>query len=459
MIALAVGLFFQLAAAPPSPSIEGMWSGTLMNQLRLTLEVSRKPDGKLSGTMVSLDQGHGKMAIEEISVAAGAVKFVIPSVHGSFEGKLDASGAIVGTWTQAVPMPLTFRRGATPPAPTARPQDPKRPYPYDEVDVSYENVYGAVKLAATLTVPRGKGPFPAVVLITGSGAQNRNEEVMGHRTFLVLADYLTRRGFAVLRADDRGVGGSTGSVAQSTTTDFAWDALAGVAFLKTRKEIDAKRIGLVGHSEGGVVAPIAAAASKDVAFIVLMAGTGFDGAQIGLMQTALIDKVAGKPEAEIARSHAATERVLTLLGAGLDPPALEAKARALIRQAIADEGKTGGEAETLLDASLHEMLSPWFRAFVALDPTVALKKVRCPVLALGGERDLQVPPKENLRAIAEALKAGGNRDATTRELPGLNHLFQTAKTGLPTEYATIDETIAPIALQAIGDWLVAHARR
>jgi pimeloyl-ACP methyl ester carboxylesterase len=309
--------------------------------------------------------------------------------------------------------------------------------------VAYENELAGIQLAATLTIPPGQGPFRAVVLITGSGPQDRDESLAGHRPFLVLSDYLTRRGIAVLRADDRGVGKSGGKFAAATTADFATDTEAGVAYLKTQPEIDPKKIGLVGHSEGGIIAPMVAARDSDVAFIVMMAGAGVPGDQILAEQSLLISEAGGKSRPEAEKNAAREREILTLVKQEKDNAALREKLAALIPRAQ-------------VDTQLGQIASPWFRYFIAYDPATALRKVACPVLAINGEKDLQVPPRQNLPAIRKALEAAGNKDFEIAELPGLNHLFQTAKTGSPAEYAQIEETISPVALEKIAAWILKH---
>jgi uncharacterized protein len=307
-------------------------------------------------------------------------------------------------------------------------------------------------------LPRGKGPFPAALLITGSGPQDRDETILGHKPFLVLADYLTRRGIAVLRVDDRGVAKSTGVFASATSADFADDVEAGVEFLKHRADIDAKQIGLIGHSEGGVIAPMIAARSKDIAFIVMMAGTGLNGEEILYLQGQAILKAMGAPAEALARQKAIQQAIFDGARQEKDNKEAEkkihqtldgifAKLSAAERQQI--EKSKGG-----LDAQINRVLSPWFRFFLTYNPATALQKVQCPVLALNGEKDTQVTPKENMESIEKALQGGGNKDFTVTMLPSLNHLFQTCKTGAPAEYGKIEETLAPSALQLIGDWIV-----
>jgi len=343
-----------------------------------------------------------------------------------------------------------------------RPQEPKKPYPYIERQVEYTNLKAGVKLVGTLTLPSDKGPFPAVLLITGSGPKDRNETVFGHRPFLVLADYLTRQGIAVLRVDDRGVGESTGDFSQATSEDFASDVLAGREYLKTRKEINPEQIGLIGHSEGGLIAPMVAVKSPDVAFIVLMAGTGLTGEEILYLQGALISRAMGVSEEDIAKNRQFNEKIFSLIKEEKDEKTIEEKLRQMFMADWAElneeEKKAIGDPEVYLKAQLQSLLSPWLKFFLTYDPKPTLSKVKCPVLAINGEKDLQVPPKENLSAIEEALVAGGNKNFTVEELPGLNHLFQTAQTGVPSEYAKIEETISPIALKIIGDWILEQTR-
>jgi uncharacterized protein len=336
-----------------------------------------------------------------------------------------------------------------------RPQTPQPPFPYQAEEVFFDNVTAGALLAGTLTLPLGEGPFPAAVLITGSGAQNRDEEVFGHRPFAVLADFLTRRGIAVLRYDDRGVFGSTGMFEGSTTEDFADDALAGVKYLKDRADIDPGHIGLIGHSEGGLVAPMAAVRSSDVSFIVLLAGPGVVGEEILYAQQALIARDLGASEEDIATGRAINGMIFDIMKEESDNQAAADRIRQAIRLFEGISGAERREAETALVAQFPFLLSDWYRFFLTYDPVPALRQVTVPVLAINGSTDLQVPP-DNLQAIAAALQEGGNTDFSTVELPGLNHFFQTSATGSTTEYETIEETFAPAALEQVADWLVAR---
>lgn len=448
--------------APPNPA--GDWEGTLdvgAAKLRLVLHVTAAADGALTAKADSPDQGAYGLAVDTISFKEGALQFEMKRLGASYTGKLNAAGnELTGEFKQGpAAFPLVFKRADKPVA-MNRPQEPKPPFPYAEEEVSYENKRDGVKLAGTLTIPRGKAPYPAVLLITGSGAQNRNEELMGHKPFLVLSDYLTRQGIAVLRVDDRGVGGSTGNVAQSTSENFAQDVLAGIEFLKAHPAVNAKEIGLIGHSEGGLIAPLVAAQSKDVAFIVLLAGPGLPGEEILYLQGALILKANGASAEMLAQQRRSQEIMFNALKKEAD----NAAAEKLMREEFAKQMASLSEAERkqaeqTLGPQIKQVTAPWFRYFLTYDPRPALRKVKCPVLALNGEKDLQVPPDENLKEIAAALKAAGNNDVTTTKLPGLNHLFQTAQTGGPAEYAKIEETFAPAALKTVGDWVLQHTSK
>jgi fermentation-respiration switch protein FrsA (DUF1100 family) len=453
------GLFFKKTVPA---GVEEIWEGTLKAgavEVRLVFHLFKQKDGTYAGTLDSPDQGATGLVLDDVSVKEDKIRLELKMSMMVFEGKRNQEGKeIAGALKQGgQSFPLTLKRVAKA-TETRRPQTPKAPFPYDAIEVRYENNKGGIKLAGTLTVPRGKGPFPAVLLITGSGAQDRDETILGHKPFLVLADYLTRRGIAVLRVDDRGVGDSSGKVSDATSADFADDVLAGVAFLKGRQDINAAQIGLIGHSEGGIIAPLVASRSRDIAFIVLLAGTGLRGDEILYLQGAAILKVSGADADQLKRQKILQERMFAVVRQEKDKVAAEQKLRAAIDDLIANLGKEGKtelkDALPALEGQIQMVLTPWFRHFLDYDPRPSLRKVSCPVLALNGEKDLQVDAGANLAAIAAALKEAGNKDVTTRELPKLNHLFQTCKTGAVSEYGAIEETIAPMALEAISTWIL-----
>ena len=446
---------------------EQLWEGKLGVaagiKIRLILRVVKEKSGALVATLDSPDENLKGLKVDPITIDKDKLAFELKVTAARYEGKLNAEGTEAeGHWMQrGAKLPLTFKRTEKV-AEVRRPQTPQPPFPYKAESVSYANKAGGVTIAGTLTIPPGTGPFPAALMISGSGAQDRDEMILGHRPFAVIADALSRRGVAVLRVDDRGVGGSSGKTAESTTDDFAGDVLAGVAFLKARPEIDPKAIGLIGHSEGGIIAPIAAGRSQDVAFIVLLAGTGLPGEDILYLQGGLILQAMGATQAAIDKQKATQKRLFEILKNEKDPKTASAKLRESAKESLKDlseaERKELGDVDALLSAQLKAVESPWFRYFLTYDPRPALAKVTCPVLALGGEKDLQVPPRENLSEIDKALKAAGNRRGTVKELPGLNHLFQTCRTGNVTEYAEIEETFAPSALTLLGDWVLEQVK-
>jgi uncharacterized protein len=459
----------KVVAAPPVPKeLEGFWEGKLKVtagiELRLVLKVEKGKDGPLKAKLASPDQGANDIPISSIDLKGEVLTFESKIIGAKYEGKKTKEGTgFEGQFTQGrLKVPLTLKK-TDKLSVAPRPQTPKPPFPYRSEDVTYENKAGGVTLAGTLTLPAGQGPFPAVLLITGSGPQDRDETILGHRPFLVIADALSRRGIAVLRVDDRGVGGSSGSGSSSTSDDFANDALAGVAFLKSRKEIDPAKIGLIGHSEGGLIAPLAASRSRDVAFIILMAGTGLPGTDILKAQGQLIAKAEGASESGLKFARDSQQRLIDIFLQENDEKVARTKLAAAMKEALAamtdEEKKALGEAGSELSEAMTDRFNnAWFRFFLTFDPRPTLQKVRCPVLAVNGEKDLQVPSKENLAEIGKALRAGGNPDVKTIQFPGLNHLFQPCKTGAPSEYAKIEITIAPEVLKAIGDWIVEQTR-
>lgn len=341
-----------------------------------------------------------------------------------------------------------------------RPQTPKPPFPYEAREVTYESPRERVTLAGTLTLPRGDGPFPAVILISGSGPQDRDETLFGHKPFLILADRLTRRGIAVLRVDDRSVGKSGPENPNATIETHATDVEAGVAFLRTQKEIDPKRVGLVGHSEGGIIAAVVASRSKDVSFIVSLAGTGLPGSEINPLQVeAILRANGGTSEEGIKTMVAAQRKIMALVAKDAGDQALRAavdEAMAAAKKYVPDAEKP--TAQAALEAELAMLQTAWFKGFVRLDPRAYWSKVTVPVLAIIGDKDTQVPADKNLGEIKAALARAKNKDATTEKLPGLNHLFQNATTGHPDEYPKIQETFDPKTLDRVSDWLASRAK-
>jgi len=438
---------------PTVAGLDGDWTGAIgLGALRLRAVFHIKTaNGVTTATMDSPDQGKTGSPVSSIACTGDDVKLELNSTGGAFEGSLAADGqTLVGRWTQAGNVvPLTLARHPAGSTSSVRPQTPARPYPYREEEVTYQNAASNVRLAGTLTIPRGNGPFPAVVLVAGSGPNDRNETAFGHEIFKVLADHLTRSGIAALRFDKRGIAGSTGDFATATTADFAADAEAGIAYLKTRSEINPSSIGLIGHSEGGLIAPMVAARNSSVAFIVMMAGPALRFDEIEFAQTRLVAKAAGASEAAIEESVAVNRRLYAAVASAHNTAEAAAAAREIILAS-----KPPGTSDAAIEARIRIASSNWLRFLLNYDPAPALQQVKCPVLAINGSKDLQVPPAEDLAMIRKALAS--NPDAEVRELPGLNHLFQTAKTGAPQEYSEIDETMAPSALDLISGWIKKH---
>lgn len=445
-----------------SPDLLGTWSGTLDlggAGLELIFHISLNEDGAYSGLLDVPAQGAQGIPLSYVGESADELVFQVPLIGGEFSG--DFQGEILeGVWQQSgLELPLRLKKAqAGEIVGFNRPQEPTLPYPYDEEEVRYENKEAGIELAGTLTKPKGQGPFPVVLLISGSGPQDRNEELMGHKPFLVLADYLTKQGIAVLRVDDRGVAESGGDFASATSLDFASDVLAGVEYLKTRTDLNPDQIGLIGHSEGGIIAPLVASQTEDVAFIVLMAAPGLTGEEISLLQSGLIQRAVGIPEKQVEEELALLAELLTI---NREVDDLEEAAEritdailARFAKLSAEERELAGDPEPLIEAQLAQLLSPWFRFFQTYDPFPTLTQVNCPVLAINGSKDLQVPATENLTKIAEALEEGGNKKYEIVELADLNHLFQTSETGSPGEYMLIEETMSPVALETMGDWIL-----
>ncbi|MBE0659109.1 MAG: alpha/beta fold hydrolase [Bryobacteraceae bacterium] len=441
-------LLLAAAVGAQTADVAGSWEGVLelpSAKLRIRLHVEKTAAGALAAKMDSVDQGAMGIPVDQVSFADGVVRWSISRLGASYEGKLNEAGDLIeGTMTQGVALKLNLKRmsaAAVASAAIRRPQTPKPPYPYKVEEVSFASKAEGVTMGGTLTIPEGAGPHPAVILISGSGAQDRDETIFSHKPFLVLADHLTRKGIAVLRYDDRGVGKSTGSREEATSVDFSEDAEGGLDFLMKRKEIDAKRIGFVGHSEGGVIAPMIAVRRPETAFIVLMAGTGVDGEQILYEQGQAVLKANGASAEAIAAQRSIQEKIFAIVKAERDPAAAAVKLKEVL----------GGSPA--VEQSIRNVNSMWFRYFLTYNPQPVLERVKCPVLALNGSLDAQVVPGQNLPAIEAALKKGGNQDFETALLPGLNHLMQTAKTGGVPEYNQIEETMAPAALDKMATWL------
>lgn len=333
-------------------------------------------------------------------------------------------------------------------------QDTSAHYPYHSEDIIFENSKAGITLAGTLTIPATSGEFSAVVLISGNGEHDRNGEFSGHKPFLTLADYLTKNGIAVLRFDKRGVGSSTGNFKTATTFDFSDDVSSAVEYLLKRKEINKKKIGLIGHSEGGLIAPIVAGKSKDIAFIVLLAAPGIPGDQLLLQQQTMIAKAKGVDESNIQKAKELNQKAFEIVKKYTNAELRTQMTNYITKISKGDPDKPGNMTEEeYINLQVNKILSPWMVNFLRYDPSIVLKKIKRPVLILNGTKDLQVSPIENAEAIKKGLVNSGNKKVTAIQLPNLNHLFQECETGLPNEYNKIEQSFSPIALKEILQWL------
>ncbi len=437
--------------------VEGLWQGAVEThgmRLRFQLHVSHDTEGNLIAALDSIDQGVSGLPANKVSLKEQAFHFEIPSVAGVFEGTLNpAKNAMTGSWSQtsADNLPLEFKRSDQT-LELHRPQTPTKPFPYTEAIAKFTSTAAGVTLAGTLTLPKGNGPFPAAILIGGSGPQDRDESIANHRPFLLIADALTRKGIAVLRYDKRGVGESSGNADLATTMDLAADAEAAFEFLKARKDIDSSRIGLIGHSEGAIIAPYLAGHSQGVAWLVLLAAPATTGEDTILMQSELIGRAGGLNDDQVEASLGFDKAAYALVRQEKDAAALREKLVALVKGSGLDVALPPAALET----QLRTLTSPWFRFFLDYDPLPNLKNLKCPVLALYGQKDLQVSAKVNLPLLQKASQEAENTHVEARELPELNHMFQHAFTGTPAEYGAIEETFSPEALTLLVDWVVAR---
>lgn len=448
LIALLMALGAPLAQAEDAT---GHWKGRIANSLDVFLEFGKAPQGQWEGTITVPQQG-AKFKVDQLAVSEEEIAFRLVSLSAGFTARWSAADkAWVGAWSQGgQSVPLRLERADATASKPKRPQEEAiaaRAAGYTSSEVTFTNPRGGHTLSGTLSVPQGKGPFPAVVLVHGSGPNDRDQKIFEHKSFLVLADHLTRQGIAVLRYDKRGVGKSGGVYKGATSMDFADDAEAAAAFLRTRPE--AGRIGIVGHSEGGLIAPMVAARDPKVAFVVMLAGPGVRGELLMVEQMANAARANGMPEAMLAREREVNRALLAALASEAQLEQAGDKARQALAALEARGMLPAGGAQ----ARLQPFATPWFHAFLRHEPGPVLRSLRQPVLALNGERDLQVPSGMDLTAIRTALK--DNPRAVVKEMPGLNHLFQTAPTGAGSEYYTIEETFAPAALETVSSWILA----
>lgn len=447
----------------PGEGVVGEWLGELKAGpmlLRLALHVRAEEGDGLAGEMDSLDQGANGLPLNSVSFEAGAFAYRIDRVGGSFEGALNEDGSqLVGHWVQGgQELPLVFRRLAEPAA-LRRPQEPRGPFPYEEREVRFGNQVDGLDFAGTFACPAGEGPFPTVLFVSGSGPQDRDESLMGHKPFAVIADALARRGVASLRYDDRGVGGSEGDLMNSETASFANDAIAAIRFLETLGEVDVDALGLIGHSEGGLVGPMVAAREPQLDFLVLLAPPGEPLDRLLLRQSSDGLRLKGVEEELLQRVERDSQGDMELIkNRALSREELVAALRKRSEEVRAGYGEgvleSLGFTDAVFEDSLQVVSTKWFRSLMNIDPRVYLDSLTLPTLALFGEKDVQVAAEVNAAVVSESFERAGNADALVLIRPGLNHLFQNCDTGSVEEYGRIEETFDVETLELLGDWIL-----
>ena len=437
-------LFLLLFAALQSQAqIEGYWKGEMnigVQKLETAFDIKDAENGYVATFDVPA-QGAYDIPIDETTFQDGLLQLTMSAMGASYSGTLK-DNAIEGEFTQnGMTFPLNLARSEKKERQKTRPQDPQPPFHYQIEEVTFVNEKEGNTLAGTLTIPEGEGPFPAMVLVSGSGQQNRDEELMNHRPFWVIADYCARHGIAVLRYDDRGIGGSDGEVKNATSMDFSYDAEAAFDYLRNRKEINATKVGILGHSEGGVINFMVSARRPEVAFLVSLAGPSVNGIEVLKEQQAAILRASGMTEEMVQFNGNANAQMFNIIETSND----REEADTLLRQLL----KGWGYNEELTEQTVGQMASPWMYYFLRYDPTDAIVKTNCPALLLNGSKDLQVIASQNLPGYEKIIAEHGKTNLTMRELPDLNHLFQHCETGSPNEYFEIEETISPEVLETI----------
>ncbi len=451
-VILLITLFTSLTLS--AQDFAGQWHGVLKvqgTQLRVVFNVTAS-DTVYSATMDSPDQGVNGIPVTKTTLDNAIVKFEITNAQIEYNGELK-DHEIIGTFKQGgLEFPMNLSRSAIEKEIQRRPQEPKEPFPYHSENIVFKNEADNITLAGTFTYPKEGSNFPAVILISGSGAQDRNSEIMNHKPFLVISDYLTKNGIAVLRVDDRGIGESKGNHNETGLDGFVSDTKSAVNYLKSRNEVDGLKIGLIGHSLGGLIAPIVASESTDVSFMVLLAAPGIRGDKLMLLQKEMIERKMGISEAELALSQKNMKGAYDII---LNSNGYKEELQTNLKNYFT---KVFGVLlpESEIDALSQQLTIPWLTDFIKFDPNTSLSKTKCAVLALNGTNDFQIPAQVNLSAIEKILKENGNNDIETFQLEGLNHLFQESETGLPNEYATIEETFSPKVLKIMSDWILSR---
>ena len=472
-----VFLTFSFINVVKAQDIAGSWAGAIPAggiKLHLVFNIKKTSDTSYSSTFDSPDQKAFGIACSSTYTKKDSLFIGMATIGGSYSGAWDGKDSISGTYKQGgAKISLNIKRitgaeKALLSKDQVRPQTPKAPYGYYSEEVEYDNAGKSLHYGATFTRPNGDGKYPAVIIITGSGTQDRDGSMFGHKLYWVLADYLTKNGIAVLRVDDRGAGKSSlgDDINNKTSLDFSYDVETSLNYLETRADVDKKRLGLIGHSEGGIIAPMVAARRKDVSFIVMWGGSEVGGALINTEQNAYSLRKAGIDSMAVNAFTQLHGQILNLFASAPNKDMLDQQIGPVFDAWKKAQSKKTLEALYVHDNSIvgkdvfeiyHSLYNlPWMRYFITYKPEKGLSKVKCSVLAVNGSKDKQVDAKSNLKLINEILTKSGNKDFETKELPGLNHLLQTATTGDVSEYEQIQETMSPPALNIICSWIKLH---
>lgn len=466
-------VLFTTAQAQPNSKYYGIWEGTLNVgvELRFVLHISDDGKGGFHATADSPDQSAFGLKCDTVFLTGDSIIIEMHKMGARYAGMLQNETTLSGTFSQRMQIPLTLKK-TDKVSERKRPQTPVGPFPYDIYDVTYDNADKSVHFGATLTVPKPepginyiKAPeYPVAILITGSGQQDRDETLVGHKPFWVIADYLSRRGIAVLRVDDRGMGKTKGDLKNATSYDFAKDVEAGIDYLKTRKDIDQRKIGLIGHSEGGMIAPIVASERPEVNFIILLAGPGIKITELMALQNSAVLRSAGIPQEvtdqfqplykDLARTITSTSDTAAAFQASVKKVRKwMAKKDTSILYPLGFTHENPHEVEIYVRSLIKSFTQPWYRYFMQFDPAVYVKKLSCNVLALNGSKDIQVTVPENTDGLKKLLKKSKAKNVSVEVVPGLNHLFQHCKECNLSEYGKLEETFAPEVLERMAGWL------
>jgi len=450
-------LVFAIPFSLYSQQWQGKWNGVVSigeQNFRLSYLLNQEGDHWVAD-MMSPDQSDNQFRCDRVHLSSDSVVFEASQMGIAFRGKFNDShteiSGLVEQGDSKYPLILSkkeIRKSIKP-----RSQNPIEPFPYKVEEVKFSNTKAGIELSGTLTYPEGKGPFAAVILVSGSGPQDRDETILDHRPFWVIADYLSRQGYVVLRYDDRGVFQSGGNFQTATSLDFADDALAAIEFLESKNFVDKTKTGIIGHSEGGLVAPIAAAQSDKVDFIISLAGTGVSGREILHLQTIDIQSMEGMSKESAEADARKNDDIFNILD---HYPDSTAAAKAILHYIDSTKKDLSGTIPDYENYKAYHNTffnTQWMRTFGSYDSAQAWSKVKCPVLALNGDKDLQVNAYINLNAIAAALEKGGNYNYKTVTFQGLNHLFQPTLYGRVSEYGEIETTIDVQILEEMSSWM------